>query len=292
MRASTTEKPMQPKKEGGVRVFGFQEEWRSFEKRNALFLEGFPRLEETLKLAFADTQLSEPIDKFVFMFGRVCVEDFFEILLCCANGNGQAAQKLLQGLYERVVTLEYLHNHPVELEDFLDFYLVSQRKLKIACEATMGKDTFSPEMAAEIEQRYQDVKDKFMITDCETCGTKRLNHTWSKLDFVAMANTTSVGKLIVPGYYVPLRQAHATVASMLSRVVATNDDGISFEQTAQQKPADNALRVSHNIILNVLKVENEHFTIPGLKEQYDLCLQDFVDIWQGRSASSTAVAEQ
>lgn len=277
----------QRKNDGGVRVFGFQEEWRNFEKRNALFLERFPRLEEAFKFAFADTQLSEPIDKIVFMFGRVCVEDFFELLLCCANGNGQAAQKLLRGLYERVVTLEYLHNNPAELEDFLDFHLVSQRKLKIACEATMGKDMFSPEMAADIEQRYQEVKDKFMITACETCGTKRPNHTWSKLDFVAMANTTSLGKLIVPGYYLPLRQAHATVASMLSRMVATNDDGISFEQTAQRKPADNALRVSHNIVLNVLRVENEHFKIQGLKEQYDLCLQDFVDIWQGRSVSSS-----
>jgi len=274
-------------KAGAVRVFGFQTEWRNFEERNALFLERFPHLEDTLKLAFRDTQLSEPIDKVIFLFGRVCVEDFFEILLCCANGNGQAAQKLLRGLYERVVTLEYLHEHPKELDDFLDFHFVSQKKLMIACEATMGKDTFPPEMAADIEQRYQGVKDKFMVTDCEVCGTKKPNHTWNKLDFVAMARKTSVGRLIVPGYYLPMRQAHATVASMSSRTVATEDGGFSFEQTAQRGPADNALRVSHNIILNVVRVENEHFKIPGLREQYDICLQDFMDIWEGRLVPSS-----
>lgn len=185
------------------------------------------------------------------------------------------------------MTLEYLHEHPNEVDDFLDFHLVNQRKLKLACEATMGKDTFSPEVAADIEQRYQEVKDKFMITDCEKCGTKRPNHTWNKLDFVAMANKTSLGKLIVLGYYLPLRQAHATVASMFSRMVATDNDGIAFEQTAQRKPADDALRVSHNIVLNVLRVENEHFETQGLKEKYDLCLQDFIDIWQGRAGSSS-----
>jgi hypothetical protein len=271
-----------------VRVFGFQTEWRDFEKRNVLFLERFPGLEDTLKLTFRDTQLSEPIDKIIFLFGRVCVEDFFEILLCCANGNGQAAQKLLRGLYERVVTLEYLHEHPEEIDDFLDFHLVSQRKLMIACEATMGKGTFPPEMTADIEQRYQDVKDKFMVTDCEVCGTRRPNHTWNKLDFVSMANTTSLGRLIVPGYYLPLRQAHATVGSMLSRMVATENDGVSFEVTAQRKPADRALRVSHNIVLNVIRVEEEHFKIPSLKEKYDTCLQDFMDIWQGQSDQGPA----
>lgn len=278
---------MEQKNEGKSRVFGFPEEWRDFENRNAVFLERFPRLQESLELTFGSLQLSDPIDKFVFMYGRVCLEDFYEILLCSANGHGQAAQKLLRGLYERAITLEYLHEHADELDNFYDFHRLSQRKLKIACEKTMGKDTFTEGMASDIEAEFEEIKDKFMVTDCETCGTKKLNHTWSKLDFVAMASKTSLGKLIVPGYYLPLRQAHATVASMFTRLVATEDGGLSFEQTAQRHPADNALRVAHNVVLNVMRVENERFKIAGLKERYATCLQDFVDVWQGRSVSSS-----
>jgi hypothetical protein len=100
-----------------------------------------------------------------------------------------------------------------------------------------------------------------------------------------MANKTSLGKLIVPGYFIPLRQAHATVASMVSRVAAGENDGIAFVGTAQREEADKALRISHNIFLDVFRVEDEHFGIPGLKEQNDICLQDFIDIWQKRSAS-------
>ena len=281
-RAKEGGRPVQQEKKGRTYVFGFEEEWRDFEKRNAAFLERFPRLEQTMHSAFGTRNLSEPIDKFVFMFGRVCVEDFFEILLCCANGNGQAAQKLLRGLYERAVTLRYLREHPSEIDDFLDYFHVNQRKLMIACEQTMGKGTFTPEHVAEIEKSYEEVKDRFMITDCEECDTKRLNHTWSKLDFVSMANKTALGKLIVPGYIIPLRQAHATVASMTSRMAAGENDAISFIDTAQRKEADNALRVSHNIILDVLRVEDEQFNTPGLKEQNESCLQDFVDIWQNR----------
>jgi hypothetical protein len=68
-------------------IFGFQEEWQDFEKRNPLFLERFPRLQRAIETAFnRNTQLSEPIDKFVLMYGRVCVEDLYEIVLCCGNG--------------------------------------------------------------------------------------------------------------------------------------------------------------------------------------------------------------
>jgi len=272
---------------GGVRqlIFGFQEEWADFQKRNARFLERFPNFEKAFNLAFGRTmKLTEVIDKFVLMYGRVCLEDFFEILLCCGNGNGVAAQKLLRGLYERVVTLRYLHEHPTELDDFLDYHWVAQRKLMNACKETMGEDLFPGETVRDIEARYQAAKEKFMITDCAKCGTKRLNHTWTKLDFASMARaTSSLGKLLVPGYYIPLRNAHATVASMLSRMEAGQNGGISFAEAAQRKEADNALRVSHNIVLDALRVEDEHFAIPGLKEQNEVCLRDFVDIWRPTS---------
>jgi hypothetical protein len=134
------------------------------------------------------------------MFGRLCCEDFFEILLCCGNGYGQAATKLVRGLYERGVTLLYLHENPVSVDDFLDFHHISQRKLLLSIKETMGEDVIPEEIAADVEQQYQELKGKFMVTDCEKCRTKKLNHTWSKLDFVAMAKRTALGELVVPGY--------------------------------------------------------------------------------------------
>ena len=104
-------------------------------KRNLRFLERFPILEKAINLAFAQTvHLSEPIDRFVLTYGKVCVEDFNEILLCCGNGAGLAGQKLLRGLYERAVTLRYLHENPLEIDNFFDYHHVSQRKLMFACQ--------------------------------------------------------------------------------------------------------------------------------------------------------------
>ncbi len=84
---------------------GFPEEWQDFEKRHRLFLERFPNLVAALNTAFIRrATLSEHIDKFIFLYGRLCCEDFFEVGLCCGNGYGAAAMKLVRSLYERAIT--------------------------------------------------------------------------------------------------------------------------------------------------------------------------------------------
>lgn len=260
---------------------GFPEEWDDFEKRHRVFLERFPNLVTALNTAFIRrATLSEHIDKFVFLYGRLCVEDFFEVGLCCGNGYGSAALKLVRSLYERAVTLRYLHEHPEELREFWDYHHVAWYKLMVPVDETLGKKTISDEMRAKLTAEYERVKDRFMVTACEKCGTKRLNHTWSKLDFVSMSKKTGViGRLILPGYFLPLRHAHATVGALLSRVEHSEVEGLSFSPTAQRKEADEALMTAQNIIVDVLNVQDERFKIPGLAEQIQRVIDDFGDMY-------------
>src|SRR5262249_53681654 len=153
-------------------------------------LERFPNIRKTADLAFLGTRhFSELIDRVVITLGKVCWEDFSEIMVCCGNGYGLAGMKLLRGLYERAVTLRYLHEHPEEVENFWDFHHVTQRRLMFAIKETFGESTFPAETVAELEANYQQVKGRYEIKCCnhQLCDQKRLNHTWSKLDLVAMA---------------------------------------------------------------------------------------------------------
>ena len=265
--------------------FGIQGEWQDFHRRLPLFLERFPHLQSALNTAFIRTaNLAEPIDKFVFLYGRLCCEDFFEVVLCCGNGYGAAALKLLRSLYERTVTLAYLHEHPEEIDAFLDFHHVQAYRLLTPIEDTLGKGTVPENLSVEVTARYNEVKEKFMVTDCKKCGTKRVNHTWNKLDFVSLAKRTgSLGTLIVPGYYTPIRHAHATLGSLMSRLESgPTGSGLSFIPTAQRSEADEALMTGHNTILHVLGVQDQRFNIAGLKEQIDVCMQDFMDVYRDR----------
>jgi hypothetical protein len=93
-----------------------------------------------------------------------------------------------------------------------------------------------------------------------------------------MAKKTPLGQLIVPGYYLPLRQAHSTMGSLLSRLEETDSGGIGFDPSAQRGAADDALTVSYNIMLAVLNVQVDRFQIPNLKELVEVCGQDLMDI--------------
>jgi len=261
--------------------FGYETEWTEFAKANPVFLERFSNLHAALDIAFNRTgSTTEPTDRIVFFSGRLCLEDFMEILLLCGNGYGVGAMKILRGMYERAVTARYLHLHPEEAKAFLDFHLVSQHRLTKAIEDTMGKNILPKDKAQEVEINYQKVKAQFMVTACKKCGTKRLNHTWCKLDFVSMANAAGkIGQSIVPAYYLPMRHAHSTVAAILDRLEQPAGGGLAFDAGPQRVWARDALRAAHTVLLNILELQGEHFKLASLDAPLQKCVEDFRDIW-------------
>jgi hypothetical protein len=56
----------------------------------------------------------------LFSLGLFCWDDYQEVLLMAAHGRGFGALKVLRGMYERTVTLAYLHKNP---DESFDFYL-------------------------------------------------------------------------------------------------------------------------------------------------------------------------
>jgi hypothetical protein len=268
-------------------TFGLPTEWESFKDRHVLFLDRFHNLEAALRIAFVRTMTgSEPLDRVIFFSGRLCAEELSEILLLCGNGYGVAALRLVRGMYERAVTARYLSEHPEEVDQFNDFHCVSQHRLMKAIEETFGSDLLGKEKTEEVRENFQRVKGQFAVTDCAKCGTTRTNHTWSKLDFVSMARKTGeLGKLIVPAYYLPTKEAHSTIGAILSRL-DPEGDGLVFDGGPQRKRADDALISAHNLILNALELQRDHFQLADLEKPLELCFSDFMDIWGTRRSAA------
>jgi len=109
-----------------------------------------------------------PEDKFVYFFGRVCLEDFMEILLVCYHGYGVAASKLVRSMYEHTVTLRYLHEHPAEVDTFIDYYLVQNDRLISRLIETFGETILPAEVIAEARRKAAEVKEDFMILFAST----------------------------------------------------------------------------------------------------------------------------
>ncbi len=256
--------------------FGSSEEWADFHRRHPLFAERFPRLVRALEMAFIrEFRTDDPLDRNIFFLGNVCREDFMEILLLCGNGYGIGGQKLVRGMFERAIAARYMAMHPEKAKDFISFGWVNQHKLLMAIRETFGDDVLTEEQVAETKLGYEDFK-------------KQGRSNWTDLDFVAMAREVSkvskVGKLIIPAYYQPLFETHATVQCIISRIEQSNG-GTAFDGGPQRRRADDALMTAHNILLDVLALEGNHFHLDALNEVFDDCVRDWLDIWGDQNSA-------
>ena len=263
-------------------MFGFAEEWESFQKRNQDFLRRFGNLGVALNMAFIrEMKTSDPIDRVVLTMGKLCAEEFFELMLLAANGYGFGAIKLLRSLYEHAVTMTYLSEHPHEVHLFLNYHAVAQHKLLSAIRRTDAETSIPQKQINDVAREYERVKKDYEIADCRTCGTTRVNHTWNKLDFVSMAyKTKALADLIVEAYMIPLGHVHGTVQALLERVEASpSGDMVSLGPTPQPREADRALHVAHLIVLGILETQNKFFKVQGLDKPLEACFQDYESIW-------------
>jgi Family of unknown function (DUF5677) len=268
-----------------ITIYGFPEECKKFDERHPLWKEVMQNLQQAFNLAFAEQQTKGPKDRLVYCFGRLCVEDFMEILLVCYHGYGAAASKLLRSMYELTVTLYYLHEHPDEADIFMDYHLVQQNKLLDRLIETFGESILPAKDVAEIRRKAAEVKNDFMVPVCDHSGAEmRLRHSWNKLDFVAMAKKAgAIGTLIVPGYFLPLRHAHPTFGGLAERLEIV-DGAIGINPDSQPDLADRSLQTAHNCLIVALEVQKNYFKIAGLENPLQECLRDWVRIWSPGSS--------
>ena len=251
-------------------TFGYPEEWKAFKERNQQFMDLFPNLHAAVEMSFTrDFTAPDIIDLLIMMYGRLCFEDFTEIIVCSGNRNGVAASKLLRTFYERAVTIAYLNHHPEEIQDFIDYHAVAQRKLFSSLRDIFGNEFLPPGSEDMMNSDFEEVKEQFIVPSCKKCGTKRLNHTWSRLDFVAMAKTTgTLGKMINQAYYVPMSRTHSSVAALLERIEQRQSGVLSFNPDAQRRSAALTLMTGHHIMLEVLKIQDKGFACRGWPKKW------------------------
>ena len=268
-------------------LYGFADAATAFDQRHPHWQGVMTRLHAVINLAFTRTHgvMANDIDKFVYFYGNLVAEDFMEVFLMVANGYGFGAMKLLRSMYEHTVTLKYLHDNPEELQAFFDFDAIQQYKLTKKIVETFGGDALSSETLSETEQKYAEVQKQFIVKSCKskTCSEERVNHTWSKLDFVSMAKKAgAIGTVIVHNYYVPMRHAHSSFRSMTDRL-ETGEGHVGFQRECPPKVADQALMSAHNCVLVALEVQKERFNIPGLEEAIQNSCRDWALVWTPES---------
>ncbi len=259
-------------------VAGRADEQALFAARNAKFLEVWPRLQCAIENVFSREFVpATQADLVVYVLGRLAVEDFMEIVLCCANGYGIGGLKLLRPMFEATVTGLYLARNPGEVEMFTDYHKVHQRKtLKIADSIGLTLPESAARQRSEIDNAYEMIKHRY-LQSCPRCGAERESATWTKKDLTTLAREVGLEHSVLGLSFLPTLQIHATPARMMSRIEDT-PLGLRFKAEAQRREADASLVGAHICLSLVLKEQNRFFSL-GLADQEELLRRDFEHAW-------------
>ena len=262
-------------------IVGFPKEWDLFFKRHPSWPKILHNLHQVLEKTFIrKAKIDTPSEHIVFFMGRLCAEDFNEIFLLVANGYGFGSLKILRGFYERVVTIIYISENENEAQQFLEYYYIHRGKLLTHAETSFGNlDRYlGEEEILEAKNDFNKYKVRFQQTVCKKCKTKRIMHSWSKLDIAAMAKKTKLDHLYFPGYYYPTLQSHATTSSMIYRLKSGENESISFDEMSQPEMADKSLIIAHNLIIRMINNQNDFFKLK-LSTDLELLNKDFKEMW-------------
>jgi hypothetical protein len=260
-----------------VMMVGNPRAQHEFSQAHAAFIEQMPYLWETIDVALKpihDRDLTWH-DVIVLSLARMGFEDFRQILLLCSNGETTGGMKILRGMFERVVAARYIDKNPEEAEAFINFFPVSRYK-----EALAASDFFSEEDLAKLKAERDEVIERYAIRErCKHCKEeqKRFNHTWTRVDIPRMAEIARVKLPTVTGYYLPMQETHATLASISRRLKLTEDSqDFVYDDVGTFDESQITLVTAHYLVLAAIECLRDRFKLEELiEDRFSQCLQGF-----------------
>ena len=259
---------------------GYPDEWKSFMQRRAVFMERLPRLVGVANKSFMRGFDADVADRVIFSLVFMAWEDFEDIVVLAVNGRGFGCQKVLRGMYERLVVAAHLHAHPTEVERFLDWHYIADYKFAKSVNDSFGHEAISEAQLDGKKAARDAVKEKFTRTcTVKGCGKTVEAFSWSNLDIVAMSKQRQhLGEVASIAYYAPMAHTHATVQSILSHL---DETGFMGNVDRSRNAVDQALSVAHNLTIQNFAVQMEHFPDLGgvIEADMAVCINDFGDTW-------------
>lgn len=237
------------------------------------FMDRFDSLHSAIKQTFdcgIDMGVASKADIAIYGLGRLCLEDFIEIVFLVEHDYGYAALKLLRGLYERAVTNEAIVENPaVEAPRFVNYFAISERKFTrpaMNVYKNWGEDPVVVQTQANMGDSFERLKGDYKYEPCTECG-RAPQMAWTHLDLASLAESLGkatddpelkhLGQQLRDTYLlcamVPNDYIHASIVPIFRRLSEVPEH--LFDAGAY------ALSNAHVLILLALDTQNRYFKL-------------------------------
>jgi hypothetical protein len=197
-----------------------------------------------------------------FILARLAIDEFSEMLVLASNGYGLGAMKILRSMYERVVTSAYVAQNPEVSRALADSTWTHRWKVWKMLRKTSHSSVAAVDQSQidDLESKASAAQSRLNESICPKCKQIISIHAWTKVPLSTMAEKvgTSLSDLYLMGYQIPTAIAHATGESVNSKM-EEGEGGLWTYRMNSSREREQALCVGHNLLLQLLGRQNEHF---------------------------------
>jgi len=224
------------------------------------FFEAVRTLEPILNEIFGAGP-SEPLAKVCRHIAKTVCNSIGALIVLACNGYGNDAMKIARSMFEGAVTVGYLKKHPGELQDYMDFVWISNRKLIGFLEdhAPQLVKNIPHETLLESEKQYQSVVCRF------TNSAGKVRTHWCRQPFRQMVADVGLADWYLSFYHLASAMHHVDMRGLTSQVERNEDPEVLDADVAPSGAwIEQALIAGHISVVFVL----EHYVeLSGLDKR-------------------------
>ncbi len=214
-RLSTTEKPrcftIPP---GGI-IAGFPEFWQKSHSTYARFFEAVDHLNPLVN-EILERPVSDQLPRILHYMMAIISNSLGSLITLALNGYGYDAVRIARGMFETSVNASYLAKHPPEVENYLDYYWIKQRKFL----DYVRRD--SPQLVRQLTQSDIDEIDREFAKVAPKFKDQRgrVRREWCAKNLRERAEAVGMGELYPTFYALASSIHHGDFSGLASQVSA------------------------------------------------------------------------
>jgi hypothetical protein len=193
------------------------------------------------------------------------------LITLALNGYGHDAVRIARGMFETAVNAAYLANHPTEVEDYIDFNWIRQRRLI----DYMRKD--DPALFGKLQQKdVDDIDTEYAkVAPRFTDARGKIRKDWCAKTLRQRAEVVGMGNLY-PTFYAFASSIHHGDIGGLSTQISVPKFQAEIAPSFQM--IRDALMMGHNAVLVVITNFNEVGAF-GLDAEIKTAADGFMKAW-------------
>jgi len=216
---------------------------------------------------------NSPLENVMQRILSVMMDSAGSVVILCFNGYCADALKVSRTVWEASLTVSYLRKFPEEVNDYLDFVLIGDKRDMDVLDALGSKLEIPHERRDEINREYLRVRSRFLKRDPKDVDD--LRGSWCRSSIFQMCKEIGRTDHYKTFYGMSSGMVHVSVVGLK----AQSDKNGEMVYAPNLMHIDNALMTAHSSILCAMHDYNDTAKL-GFEKEIAEASKVFQDIWK------------